>query len=246
MQLRIFRRVALMFTLLALMPVGAWAQEATLNGTVTDSTGGVLPGVTITATHTATGNTFVAVTDERGGYRIPLRVGMFKVDAELPGFGTVSRQLELLVGQTAVLNLQMAPSTVQESVTVTGEAPLVDTQTSTLGTNVDPRQMQELPVNGRNWMDLTLLAPGSRANAVAETPIGSTSSNIPFQLNLDGQQVTNQVALSFGQPRFSRDAIGEFEFISNRFDASQGRSSGIQVNAITKSGTNTMGGTFSG
>ena len=84
MQLRIFRRVALMFTLLALMPVGAWAQEATLNGTVTDSTGGVLPGVTITATHTATGNTFVAVTDERGGYRIPLRVGMFKVDAELP------------------------------------------------------------------------------------------------------------------------------------------------------------------
>src|SRR5262245_7492791 len=246
MQLRIFGRVALMFTLLALLPVGAWAQEATLSGTVTDSTGGVLPGVTITATHTATGNTFVAVTDERGGYRIPLRVGMFKVDAELPGFGTVSRQLELLVGQIAVLNLQMGPSTVQESVTVTGEAPLVDTQTSTLGTNVDPRQMQELPVNGRNWMDLTLLAPGSRANAVAETPINSTSSNIPFQLNLDGQQVTNQVALSFGQPRFSRDAIGEFEFISNRFDASQGRSSGIQVNAITKSGTNTMGGTFSG
>jgi len=106
--------------------------------------------------------------------------------------------------------------------------------------------MQDLPVNGRNWMDLTLLAPGSRANAVAETPINSTSSNIPFQLNLDGQQVTNQVALSFGQPRYSRDAIGEFEFVSNRFDAAQGRSSGIQVNAITKSGTNTPGGTLSG
>jgi hypothetical protein len=246
MQLIVLRRVVMVLTLLALVPVTAWAQEATLSGTVTDSTGGVLPGVTITATHTATGNTFVAVSDEKGGYRIPLRVGMFKVDAELPGFGTVSRQVELLVGQTAVLNVQMAPSTVQENVTVTGEAPLVDTQTSTLGTNVDPRQMQELPVNGRNWMDLTLLAPGSRANAVAETPISSTSSNIPFQLNLDGQQVTNQVALSFGQPRFSRDAIGEFEFISNRFDASQGRSSGIQVNAITKSGTNTPGGTFSG
>jgi carboxypeptidase family protein/TonB-dependent receptor-like protein len=234
-----------MFTLLALLPVGAWAQEATMSGTVTDSTGGVLPGVTITATHTATGNTFVAVTDEKGGYRIPVRVGVFKVDAELPGFGTVTRQIDLLVGQTVVLNLQMAPSTVQESVTVTGEAPLIDTATSTLGTNVDPRQMQELPVNGRNWMDLTLLSPGSRANAVTETPISSTSSNIPFQLNLDGQQVTNQVALSFGQPRFSRDAIGEF-ILSNRFDAAQGRSSGIQVNAITKSGTNTMGGTFSG
>src|SRR5262245_1099723 len=246
MQLRIFGRVVLMFTLLALVPVGAWAQEATLSGTVTDSTGGVLPGVAITATHTATGNTFVAVTDERGGYRLPVRVGMFKVDAELPGFGSVSRQIELLVGQTAVLNLQMAPSTVQESVTVTGEAPLVDTTNSTLAANVDPRQMSELPVNGRNWMDLTLLAPGSRSNGVSETPISSTSSNITFQLNLDGQQVTNQVALSFGQPRYSRDAIGEFEFVSNRFDASQGRSSGIQVNAITKSGTNTMAGTFSG
>jgi hypothetical protein len=205
----------------------------------------VLPGVTITATHTTTGNTFVAVTDEKVA-TASVRVGMFKVDAELPGFGTVTRQVDLLIGQTAVLNLQMAPSTVQESVTVTGEAPLVDTTNSTLASNVDPRQMQELPVNGRNWMDLTLLAPGSRANSVAETPIGSTSSNITFQLNLDGQQVTNQVALSFGQPRYSRDAIGEFEFVSNRFDASQGRSSGIQVNAITKSGTNTPGGTFSG
>ncbi len=212
MHVRNFRRVIMTLALLVLVPVGVWAQEATLSGTVTDTTGGVLPGVTITATHPATGNTFVAVTDEKGGYRIPVRVGMFNVDAELPGFGTVSRQVDLLLGQTAVLNLQMAPSTVQESVTVTGEAPLVDTATSTLGTNVDPRQMQELPVNGRNWMDLTLLAPGSRANAVAETPINSTSSNIPFQLNLDGQQVTNQVALSFGQPRFSRDAIGEFEF----------------------------------
>src|SRR5207253_969901 len=87
---------------------------------------------------------------------------------------------------------------------------------------------------------------GSRQNAVAETPIGSSSVNITFQLNLDGQQVTNQVALSFSQPRYSRDSIGEFEFVSNRFDASQGHSSGVQVNAITKSGTNTPGGSFSG
>src|SRR6266545_4737180 len=243
---RISARIAALLIALLLAPVAAFAQEAVLSGTVSDTTGGVLPGVTITATHTATGNTFVAVTDEKGGYRIPVRVGSFKVDAELPGFGTVTRPVDLLIGQTAVLNLQMAPSTVQESVTVTGEAPLVDTTNSSLAANVDPRQMQDLPVNGRNWMDLTLLAPGSRANSVAATPIGSTSSNLTFQLNLDGQQVTNQVALSFGQPRYSRDAIGEFEFVSNRFDASQGRASGIQVNAVTKSGTNTPGGSVSG
>src|SRR6266850_668423 len=129
-------RIAVLLLASVLVPVAAFAQEALLTGTVSDTTGGVLPGVTITATHTATGNTFVAVTDERGGYRVPVRVGLFKVDAELPGFGTVTRQVDLLVGQVAVLNLQMAPSTVQESVTVTGEAPLVDTATSTLGTNV--------------------------------------------------------------------------------------------------------------
>src|SRR5499427_7314085 len=126
------RTAARVILLLVLLPITALAQEAVLSGTVTDSTGGVLPGVTITATHVATGNTFVAVTDERGGYRIPVRVGMFKVDAELPGFGTVTRQVDLLIGQTGVLNLQLAPSTVQESVTVTGEAPLVDTTNSSL------------------------------------------------------------------------------------------------------------------
>jgi hypothetical protein len=246
MQLSTVRRVVLVLALLALSPLKGFAQEAVLSGTITDSTGGVLPGVTVTATHTETGNTFVGVTDEKGGYRIPVRVGQFKIEAELAGFATVARQADLLVGQTVVLNLQMAPSTVQESVTVTGEAPLVDTASSTLASNVDPRQMQDLPVNGRNWMDLTLLAPGSRANAVAEVPVNSTGVGISFQLNLDGQQVTNQVALTFGQPRYSRDAIGEFEYVSNRFDAAQGRSAGIQVNAITKSGTNTPNGSFSG
>jgi len=229
------------------LPQPTSAQEATLNGSVRDNTGGVLPGVTVTATHEAAGTTYIGVTDAAGLYRIVLRAGVYRISGELTGFTTVVRPgVEMLVGRTATLNLEMGVSGVQETVTVTGEAPLIDTTSSNIASNIDPRQMSDLPLNGRNWMDLTLLAPGSRANAVAETPINSTSSNIPFQLNLDGQQVTNQVALSFGQPRFSRDAIGEFEFVSNRFDAAQGRSSGIQVNAITKSGTNTPGGTFSG
>src|SRR5476649_2804734 len=108
MLLSIVRRVLVISALLAFSPAMGYAQEAVLSGTVTDSTGGVLPGVTVTATHTATGNTFVAVTDEKGGYRLPVRVGVYKVDAELAGFGAVTRQTDLLVGQTAVLNLQMA------------------------------------------------------------------------------------------------------------------------------------------
>ena len=121
----------------------------------------MLPGVTVTALHEASGNTFVAVTDTVGAFRLPMRTGGYKVTVELPGFATIVRSVNLLLGQTAAVALEMSPSTVQESVTVTGEAPLIDTQTSGLAGNIDPKQMQELPLNGRNWMDLTLLAPGS-------------------------------------------------------------------------------------
>jgi hypothetical protein len=223
-----------------------YAQEAVLMGTVTDTTGGVLPGVTVTAVHEASGNTFEGVTDELGTYRLPVRTGVFRITAALSGFTNVTRtEVELLVGRQVVVNLQMVPSGVAETVTVTGEAPLLDLTQSELGGNIDPRQMQELPVNGRNWMDLTLLAPGNRQNAVTETP-GPTGRDLQFQINIDGQQVTQMVATSFGQTRLSRDSIAEFEFVSNRFDASQGRSSGVQVNAISKSGTNTFAGTISG
>ena len=231
---------------LLLLPFAAHAQEATLTGTITDTTGGVLPGVTITAFHEESGNTFVGVTDTAGVFRLPVRIGPYRVTAELQGFATVTRTgLQMQVGQLVELTLQMAPSTVQETVTVTGEAPLIEVTTSAASTNIDQRQMQELPLNGRNWLDLTLLAPGSRANTGGETPI--PRSQVAFQINMDGQQVTNSVAGSgFGQPRFSRDSIAEFEFITNKFDATQGRSMGVVVNAVTKSGSNRHSGTMSG
>src|SRR3989454_10928788 len=97
------------------LPVVGYAQEAVLSGTVTDSTGAVLPGVTIHALLEATGNTFDTVTDARGAYQISVRVGVYKITAELPGFKTVTRDgIALLVGRTAAINLQMAPGGVQE------------------------------------------------------------------------------------------------------------------------------------
>ena len=154
-----FHRWVMVGAMLAL-PMMAYAQEATLSGTVSDTTGGALPGVTVRAVHQASGNSFEAVTDERGGYRMPVRVGAFRVTAELSGFAPLTRTLTLLVGQEAVVNLQMGVSGVQESVTVTGEAPLLDVTQSSLGGNVDPRQMQALPLNGRNWQ----AALGAREN----------------------------------------------------------------------------------
>jgi TonB-dependent receptor-like protein len=96
-------------------------------------------------------------------------------------------------------------------------------------------------------MQLTMLAPGARTNSATDTPVQREVGGMQFQLNVDGQQVTSMLAGSGqGGPRFSRDAIAEFELITNRFDATQGRSGGVQVNAVTKSGTNTFSGTVSG
>ncbi|MGE3512734.1 MAG: carboxypeptidase regulatory-like domain-containing protein, partial [Vicinamibacterales bacterium] len=240
------------------LPWAAQAQEATLSGVITDETEAVLPGVSITATHLGTGANLVVVSDGAGTYRIPaLRVGTYRVTAELMGFTTATREnVQVLVGQNLVLNFQVSVSTLQETVTVSGQAPLVNTTASELGGNITPTQMQALPVNGRNWMNLTVLAPGSRANDVGESPtgIGGTTGGGSargdpgyYQLILDGQQVTNTMAQStFGQPKFARDAIGEFQFLSARFDATQGRSQGVLVNAVTKSGANIPFGSFYG
>src|SRR5258705_3546075 len=243
----VVRRFFIVCAMLVL-PVAGYGQEATINGPVTDPPGGALPGFTITAVHEASGNTFEGVTGDRGTFRMPARAGAYKITAVLAGFSTVTRTgLELLVGQQVAVNLQMGLSNLQESVTVTEEAPLISTTTSSIGGNVDPRQTQELPVNGRDWLTLSTLAPGMRANATDLGPTtGERNGNREFQLNMDGQEVSVAQGGNRGQPRFSRDAIAEFQFLASRFDATQGRSTGLQVNAITKSGSNTAAGSFSG
>ena len=113
MKSRLMRSLIFVCTILT-MPLVGYAQEASLTGTVTDSTGAVLPGVMVRAVHEATGNSFEAATDGLGSYRIPVRIGLYKITAELTDFNTASRSgVELLVGQAAVINLQMAPSLVQ-------------------------------------------------------------------------------------------------------------------------------------
>jgi hypothetical protein len=246
--MRVLSRV-LLSVCVVLIPLRAVAQEAVLTGTITDSSGAVLPGVAVTALHEATGNRFSAVTDERGIFRIPARVGGFVLTAELQGFTSVTRGgVQLLVGQTATINMQLAPSSVQETVTVTAEAPLLNVTSSSLGGNIDPQQVQELPVQGRQWMSLAMLSPGSRMTSptsLTPLPDRNAGEQREFQLTIDGQQVASEMGFG-GQPRYSQDSIAEFQFISNRFDATQGRSSGVQVRAITRSGTNRLSGSVRG
>jgi hypothetical protein len=234
---------ALCVCAILLLPRSASAQEATITGTITDTTGAVLPGVTVVAVHEASGNQFEGVTDGRGVYRIPVRVGTYRIATELSGFTRVERMgVQLLVGQTVTLNVQMSPSTIQETVTVTAEAPLIETTQSTVGGNIDPLQMTEVPVQGNQWLALALLAPGNRTTLIGDEPVTVPREDNPaFALNLDGQQVGNTLG-ALNQPRYSRETIAEFEFVSNRFDATQGRSPAAMVNAVTKSGTNMLSG----
>ena len=159
-------RALVISSLFLLIPISSYAQEAVMTGTITDSTGAVLPGVTVQAINEATGNNYQTVTDSTGVYRIPVRVGSYKLTADLAGFNNIMRTgVQVLVGQTITLNLQMAPSNLQETVTVTGEAPLIETQSSELAGNIDPRQVQDLPSLGRNWMtSATFLQPQPSAN----------------------------------------------------------------------------------
>ena len=231
-----------------LLPALALAQNATLAGRVTDNSGGIMPGVTVTATNIDTGRSQTLVTNATGQYLFPLLPpGNYRLEAEIAGFApVVVSPIELLVGQNASVNVQMGLAGVQETVTVTGESPLVDVLSSEVTGNVDRRMMADLPVQGRNWMELSLLVKGVTGNDTANNRPGTTRDE-HFQLNLDGQQITQSTASSgFGQPKFSREAIAEFEIVTNQFDITQGRSAGMQVNAITRSGTNNIGGSFYG
>ena len=208
----------LLVTILCLNLAGvqpAVAQEIALTGSVQDETGGALPGVTVTARHLSTGNTFLGVTDATGIYRIgAMRPGEYTVEAVLSGFATlVQEQVALVVGQVGTLDFNMRVATVEETVTVTSEAPLVDLQQSSMGGAINSLQMDELPVNGRDWVQLTMMAPGSRVNSTGSglSPAGLWATD--YQINLDGQAVSQTYSFIVArtaavQPRRDRGIRG--------------------------------------
>lgn len=222
---------------------------ATLAGTVVDQSGAAHSGATITATGKSSGQQYIAATDERGGYRIvEMQPGTYRVEASQSGFApVVVPELELRVGQTVTLPMTLKLASLTQTVEVQAEAQLIDTEKQNVGGNVDRRQMDNIPLLGRNWQELSLLVKGVTANDVGNNSAGAARSDL-FQLNLDGQQITQaiSIAAAFGEPRMSRDAIAEYQLITNMYDISQGRSLGEQVNAISRSGTNDLHGTAYG
>jgi hypothetical protein len=233
--------------LLALV-MPALAQEASIAGSIGDEQKAALPGATITATSVETGRLFTTVSDGDGSYRLPrLPAGRYRLTAEMQGFATATvPNVELLVGQNANIQLTLSLATLTESITVSGRASLVDVTEARVAGNVDRRQMEQLPIAGRNWQQLSMMVKGITANTVGNQP--GVSRDASFQLNLDGQQITQNMCCSggFGQPGISRDAIAEFQVITNLFDVTMGRSVGVQVQAVSRSGTNNWDGSVYG
>ncbi len=228
------------------MSAAAFAQQASIVGAVVDESKAVLPGVTVTLTDLAKGTQTAAVTDGRGEFRfLQLDAGSYKVQADLTGFaGVILQKLDVLVGQNVTVPITLKVASVNETLTVTGEAPLVDVRTTQVSGNVNRAQMEAVPLLGRNWLELAKMVPGMTANVMSANAPGVTANN--WAMNLDGQQVANKTSQGLGQPKFSREAIAEYQIVTNLYDVTQGRSTGVQLQAITKSGTNNLSGSVYG
>jgi len=237
-------RVVSLALLILAMSTSAIAQvgQAELRGTVVDESGGALPGATITATHVDTGTVRTTITTAAGTYAMPaLPIGAYKIVAELTGFGTVAKEgIRLAVGDAASLDFTLKVATVAETITVQGESPLVDTKKSELSGRVEQRQVDGLPVNGRDWLGLVALVPGARGN-VGSIQAGASGSDMA-KYQVDGVDVTNQCCGGSNQG-YSMENIEEFKVETNRYDAEYGRVNGAVINAVTKSGTNRVRGT---
>ena len=240
------RRVRVGFPLLVLSllasPAFPQVAQSELRGTVVDESGGALPGVTVTATQVETGTSRTTVTTETGTYVMPaLPVGTYNIKAELSGFSTLLKEgIRLAVGDSATLNFTLKVATVQETITVAGESPLVDTKKSELAGRVEQGQIENLPLNGRDWLGLVALVPGARGNP-GTIQAGSSGSDMA-KYQVDGVDVTNQCCGGSNQG-YSEENIEEFKVQTNRYDAEYGRVNGAVINAVTKSGSNIFRGT---
>ena len=229
---------------------------ATLAGVVVDGTKAALPGATVTIRHTETGTRRVLVTDDQGRFQAPaLDPGTYELTTELAGFQTVVRDgLVLTIGQHAVLTVTMPVGQIGEKITVTAAAPLVETTRGGLSAVVEERQIRDLPLNGRDFSQLTLLQPGIITSSTTDRSLDrgmgtqvSIAGARPNQISyvLDGADVNfqgNQSPGSAAGGLLGVDTVREFQVLVNNYSAEYGRSAGGIVSAVTRSGTNAFHG----
>ena len=224
---------------------------ASLNGTITDPSGGAVPNANVTVVNTTTGLTRSTTTNDAGLYTfIALPVGTYDLTVEAKGFKTPKRTgIQLQVGAAATIDVRLEVGATQETVTVAAEAPVVETTRSSAASTVTEKAVANLPVNGRNFIDFTLLTPG-----VVRDQRGTGDLSFAGQrgtansLLVDGADSNN---LFFGEAlgrtgfrpySYSEDAVQEFQVNTVGYPAEIGRAGGGAINLVTKSGTNAFHG----
>lgn len=233
--------------------------SATLSGHVEDSGRAVISGASVTVRNLETNLTRTSTSDTNGMFRFPyLPVGSYEINVQATGFADFKRQLTLALGQTVDVSLGLSVAGVTESVNVAADLPVNESARTQVAENVLPSEIDSLPLNGRNYLDLAALTPGvARNNPVANQRFPETSAVPGSGLSITGQRFINNGFVVDGMSAnddaadlpgtfYSQEVIREFEVISSGGIAQFGRASGGFVNIITKSGTNNYRGRLYG
>src|SRR5882672_5060426 len=244
--------------LIALGSCLVFAQGSTgaISGVVRDATGAVIPGVTVNARHIESGLTRTAVSSETGGYNLQLLpVGAYEITTELPGFKQALRRgINLVVGQQAVVDLTLEVGAAAESVTVTGEAPIVNTTLASTSGLVNEAQIKDLPLNGRSFDQLLTLTTGTvnyTSNVGNQGNYFSVVGRRPEENTFSINGVEYIGSNSAGQPSgpygssgqtLGVDAVREFKLLQHGYGAEYGKRAGGHVSIVTSSGTNQLHG----
>ncbi len=227
--------------------------SGTIQGTVTDKSGGVVSGAQVVAKSKATDGVRTATTSDTGYYRFELLpVGIYTVTVSKTGFAGVAETIEILIGQTATVNVELKTGAMSEVIEVTSEAPVLDLAKTDVSQNITPKEVQELPMVGRDVANLAYLAPGVKP---ADSYDPTKNRYAILSVNGDGGRNVNVTVNgvdnkdnTVGGPvmQLPLEAVQEFVISTQRFSAVNGRSEGAAINMITKSGTNLYHGSIFG
>src|SRR5215472_6264177 len=255
MKIRSFLTVTALFTAIFASLGSSQTITGSLEGKVSDKSGAVVPSANVTAVNTETGFSRATVTNGLGEYRVlNLPVGNYKVTAQASSFRPQAATVQLTIDKTATLDFTLEPSSVKEEVTVTAEAPLIEPTRTMVSTVIDQQKIANLPVNGRQFIDFALLAPGV---TIGDTTSGSTDVIIEpvTKLSFAGQNIhynfiaidgSDNISTASGVQKTtpSQEAVREFLVINNTYSVEAARAVGGIVNIVTKSGTNDLHGSI--
>jgi hypothetical protein len=245
------------------MADAAAAQETisygTISGRVTDPQGAVVPGANVSARQTETNITRETVTDQEGRFRFPyLRIGRYEIVVRLGGFADATTYVTVSVGSAFELPVRLSVAGLDTNITVTGDATVLEAARSQIAGTIPQEEVQSLPMNGRNFLDLALLVPGVSPTNVASTQLFAETSAVPGQglsigsqrnfsnsFIVDGLSANDDAAGLSGIP-YGVDAIDQFQVVTSGGQAELGRALGGYISVVTKSGTNTPRGDLYG